>query len=94
VDAGRPDIGKRLREALARAKTEYQTAKTEYDRLMVYAKDLGNTHPDGATSFRSALRQRNAALMRYNEALVSLTLYNFNRSILENEPPDETGPPR
>ena len=89
----RPEIEARLKEALAGAKTEYEVAKTEYDRLMIYAADLGNTHPDGAAAFRRALRQRNTALLKYNEALVTLTLYRFNRFILDNEPPDETGLP-
>ena len=89
MDPHRPEIEARLKEGLAKAKTEYETAKTEYDRLMIYATDLGDTHPDGATAFRSAVRQCNIALLRYNEALHTLRLYRFSRFILDNEHPDE-----
>ncbi len=78
------EVEARLKEALGDAKAAYNSAKEEYLRELERREDLGAAHPDGALAFRLALRNRNLALGKYNQALI-----RFTRFILDGKPPEE-----
>jgi hypothetical protein len=76
-------IEARLKEALGKARAVYESAKEEHLRELERREDLGAAHPDGALAFRQALRNRDSALGKYNQALL-----RFNRFVLDGKLPE------
>jgi len=62
----------------------YQSAKRQYQQALDRREDLGRTHPDGALTYRLALRNLDRARGNYNRALL-----RFKRLILHGEVPAE-----
>ena len=71
-------------EAVEESKILYESAKEQYRQALDQREDLGRTHPDGALTYRLALRNRDLALGNYTRALLE-----FNRLILHREFPAE-----
>ena len=78
------EIEARLKEALREAKGAYDSAKDEYLQALNRREDLGLSHPDGALTYRLAMKNRALALQTYNLALI-----RFNRFILDGKLPEE-----
>ena len=66
------------------AKGAYDSAKDEYLQALNRREDLGLSHPDGALTYRLAMKNRALALQTYNLALI-----RFNRFILDGKLPEE-----
>ena len=77
------EVEARLREALGEAKASYDRAKQEYLQQLERREDLGTT-PDGVLAYRQALRNRDSALGKYNQALI-----RFNKFVLYGKLPEE-----
>jgi hypothetical protein len=73
-----------LMEAVEESKILYESAKEQYQQALDLREDLGRTHPDGALTYRLALRNRDQAFGNYTWALL-----RFNRLILHREFPAE-----
>ena len=76
----RSEIEARLKDAVEESKIRYESAKVQYQRTVNQLEDLGRTHPDGALTYRLALRDFDHARESYNKALL-----RFNKLILHGE---------
>lgn len=81
-------IEARLKRTLADAKTAYDSAKEKYLRALERREDLGTSHPDGALAYKQALRKRDWALGKYNQALL-----RYNRFVLDGKLTEDEIPP-
>ena len=72
-----------LREALAKAQTEYRQAQAKCARVTELCEDLGTGHPDGAYALRTAIKLERRSLQQFFKALKA-----FKALVIDGKRPD------
>lgn len=73
-------IEERLRQEMTEARRKFEEAKAVFDIAVKDAQNIGLAHLDGATAARIAIRDYNAALKEYSQALKRFTDFSLGKA--------------